>query len=211
MGSGDDAWLIVPINPRAPKPLFLFVETYGIEMRNPVAKDITNVSEFESDCRLGAIAASLALHIPKYLETASDPFETFNVPAMYVAMQAVLSPFTLRSKTSIVIEMDFCDASSHTVSPLRGVAKPRTLLVNSYRTEMGSLTADYITYVLKIEFRYRPGAEVPRDGSYCGRELFAEDSRKLFDRLLLFTHAVWIKICLVDQSWCPVVLQMLPG
>ena len=69
----------------AAKPLFLFVGTYGIEMRSLVAKDIMYVSKFESDCRPGAIAAALALYMPKYLETAADLFETFNVPAMHVA------------------------------------------------------------------------------------------------------------------------------
>ena len=46
----------------------------------------------------------------------------------------------------------------------RGVAKLLSLSVETYGTEMGSLLADDITHVLKIEFDCRLRAEVPRDG-----------------------------------------------
>merc|ERR1711934_787314 len=53
-----------------PKPLSLFVETYGTsEKLSP--DDITNVLKINFDCRPGAIAVALALREPKYQETAA--------------------------------------------------------------------------------------------------------------------------------------------
>jgi len=54
-----------------PKPLSLFVETYGTEQGNLTAGDITNIVKMNFDCRPGAIARSLALLEPKYQETAA--------------------------------------------------------------------------------------------------------------------------------------------
>merc|ERR1711957_255219 len=54
-----------------PKPLSLFVETYGTEQGALTADDITNVIKIAFDCRPGAIAQSLALREPKYQETAA--------------------------------------------------------------------------------------------------------------------------------------------
>merc|ERR1712224_263704 len=54
-----------------PKPLSLFVETYGTEQGNLTASDITNILKINFDCRPGAIAVSLALREPKYQETAA--------------------------------------------------------------------------------------------------------------------------------------------
>jgi len=53
------------------KPLSLFVETYGSECGKLSADDITNVLKIECDARPGAIAVQLALHEPKYQETAA--------------------------------------------------------------------------------------------------------------------------------------------
>merc|ERR1711964_478100 len=53
------------------KPLSLFVETYGTEQGALTVDDITNILKLEFDCRPGAIAMSLALHEPKYQETAA--------------------------------------------------------------------------------------------------------------------------------------------
>merc|ERR1712013_262870 len=53
------------------KPLSLFVETYGSEMGDLTADDITKVVKVAFDCRPGAIAQSLALREPKYQETAA--------------------------------------------------------------------------------------------------------------------------------------------
>merc|ERR1712149_112270 len=54
-----------------PKPLSLFVGTYGTEQGNLTAEDITNILKINFDCRPGAIAVSLALREPKYQETAA--------------------------------------------------------------------------------------------------------------------------------------------
>merc|ERR1711988_250663 len=54
-----------------PKPLSLFVETYGTEQGNLTANDITNILKINFDARPGAIAASLALREPKYQDTAA--------------------------------------------------------------------------------------------------------------------------------------------
>merc|ERR1712178_251076 len=54
-----------------PKPLSVFVETYGTEQGDLTADDITNVIKIAFDCRPGAIALSLALREPKYQETAA--------------------------------------------------------------------------------------------------------------------------------------------
>jgi len=54
-----------------PKPLSLFVETYGTEQGNLTANDITNILKINFDARPGAIGVSLALREPKYQETAA--------------------------------------------------------------------------------------------------------------------------------------------
>merc|ERR1711968_262277 len=54
-----------------PKPLSLFVETYGTEQGGLTADDVTNIIKIAFDCRPGAIAVSLALREPKYQETAA--------------------------------------------------------------------------------------------------------------------------------------------
>merc|ERR1711988_1652453 len=54
-----------------PKPLSLFVETYGTEQGGLTPTDITNVLKICFDARPGAIAVSLALREPKYQETAA--------------------------------------------------------------------------------------------------------------------------------------------
>merc|ERR1719453_2603366 len=54
-----------------PKPLSLFVETYGTEQGHLSASDITNIVKMNFDCRPGSIAKSLALCEPKYQETAA--------------------------------------------------------------------------------------------------------------------------------------------
>merc|ERR1719316_874810 len=54
-----------------PKPLSVFVETYGTEQHGLTPSDITNIIKMNFDCRPGAIAVSLALREPKYQETAA--------------------------------------------------------------------------------------------------------------------------------------------
>merc|ERR1712036_155791 len=55
----------------APKPLSVFVETYGTEQHGLTPTDITNIIKMNFDCRPGAIAVSLALREPKYQDTAA--------------------------------------------------------------------------------------------------------------------------------------------
>jgi len=54
-----------------PKPLSLFVETYGSECGKLTAEAITQAVKLEFDCRPGAIAKSLQLREPKYHETSA--------------------------------------------------------------------------------------------------------------------------------------------
>jgi S-adenosylmethionine synthetase len=53
------------------KPLSVFVDTYGSECGNLTADDITDIVKLSFDCRPGAIAKSLQLREPKYIETAA--------------------------------------------------------------------------------------------------------------------------------------------
>lgn len=53
------------------KPLSIFVETYGSELGALTADDITDIVKLAFDCRPGAIAKSLQLTEPKYVETAA--------------------------------------------------------------------------------------------------------------------------------------------
>merc|ERR1712194_652934 len=53
------------------KPLSVFVDTYGSEQGDLTAADITDIVKLAFDCRPGAIAKSLQLREPKYVETAA--------------------------------------------------------------------------------------------------------------------------------------------
>jgi len=54
-----------------PKPLSLFVETYGTEQGKLTPSDITDILKINFDARPGAIGISLALREPKYQTTAA--------------------------------------------------------------------------------------------------------------------------------------------
>merc|ERR1711990_1031591 len=74
-----------------------------------------------------------------------------------------------------------------------GVAKPLSLLVETYGSECGKLTADDITNILKIEYDCRPGAiaqtlslrepKYQETAAYChfGREPYTKDGIKFFE------------------------------
>jgi len=53
------------------KPLSVFVDDYGSVQGNLSADSLTDILKLEFDCRPGAIAKSLALREPKYVETAA--------------------------------------------------------------------------------------------------------------------------------------------
>jgi S-adenosylmethionine synthetase len=74
-----------------------------------------------------------------------------------------------------------------------GVAKPLSLFVETYGTEQGSLSADDITNIIKIEFDCRPGAiaqslslrepKYQETAAYChfGREPVTKNGIKFFE------------------------------
>ena len=110
--------------------------------------------------------------------------EMFDVPAIYVAFQALFF-FSIRDALRAWWWTLATRCRTQILSSRRREAAV-SLIVETYGTEMGSLLADDITYVLKIEFDCWPGAEVARDATtaacyHLGRELFTKEGRKYFE------------------------------
>merc|ERR1712071_735513 len=92
-----------------------------------------------------------------------------------------------------VVKSGLCKRALVQLSYAIGVAKPLSLFVETYGTEQGTLTAEDITNVVKIEFDCRPGAiakslalREPKyqvTAAYChfGREPVTKDGMKFFE------------------------------
>merc|ERR1711988_1218878 len=97
------------------KPLSLFVETYGTEQGALTADDITNAIKIEFDCRPGAIAQSLALREPKYLETAAychfgrEPYTKDGVKFFEWESAKDLSKYRTMSSAQVTAELAASD------------------------------------------------------------------------------------------------------
>merc|ERR1739844_788293 len=101
--------------------------------------------------------------------------------------------YVCRQMAKSVVKSGLCKRALVQLSYAIGVAKPLSLFVETYGTEQGSLTADDITNVLKMEFDCRPGAIAQslalREPKYqetaaywhFGREAYTKDGIKFFE------------------------------
>merc|ERR1711988_1382296 len=98
-----------------------------------------------------------------------------------------------RQMAKSVVKSGLCKRALVQLSYAIGVAKPLSLFVETYGTEQGSLTADDITNIIKIEFDCRPGAiavslqlrepKYQETAAYChfGRQPYTKDGVKFFE------------------------------
>ena len=91
-----------------------------------------------------------------------------------------------------IVAAGLCERALVQLSYAIGVSKPLSLFVETYGTEVGGLSAEQITKVLKLEFDCRPGAlahdltlRQPKynvTAAYChfGREPYVQGELKFF-------------------------------
>merc|ERR1711877_92539 len=101
--------------------------------------------------------------------------------------------YICRQMAKSVVKSGLCKRALVQLSYAIGVAKPLSLFLETYGTEQGSLTADDITNILKIEFDCRPGAiatslalrepKYQETAAYChfGREAVTKNGIKFFE------------------------------
>merc|ERR1712193_17597 len=101
--------------------------------------------------------------------------------------------YACRQMAKSVVKSGLCKRALVQLSYAIGVAKPLSLFVETYGTEQGSLTAEDITNVVKMEFDCRPGAlavslalrepkyQVTAAYSHFGREAYTKDGMKFFE------------------------------
>merc|ERR1712036_207701 len=92
-----------------------------------------------------------------------------------------------------VVKSGLCKRALVQLSYAIGVAKPLSLFVETYGTEQGTLTAEDITNIIKMEFDCRPGAiavtlalrepKYQETAAYChfGREPYTKNGIKFFE------------------------------
>merc|ERR1712172_98985 len=101
--------------------------------------------------------------------------------------------YACRQMAKSVVKSGLCKRALVHLSYAIGVAKPLSLFVETYGTEQGSLTAEDITNIIKMEFDCRPGAiavtlalrepKYQETAAYChfGREPYTKDGKKFFE------------------------------
>merc|ERR1740138_1948773 len=101
--------------------------------------------------------------------------------------------YICRQMAKSVVKSGLCKRALVQLSYAIGVAKPLSLFVETYGTEQGTLTANDITNVLKIEFDCRPGAiamslalrepKYQETAAYChfGRQPHTKNGIKFFE------------------------------
>merc|ERR1711908_46137 len=101
--------------------------------------------------------------------------------------------YICRQMAKSVVKSGLCKRALVQLSYAIGVAKPLSLLVDTYGTEQGSLSAVDVTNIIKIEFDCRPGAvavalalrepKYQETAAYChfGREPVTKNGIKFFE------------------------------
>merc|ERR1712224_828542 len=101
--------------------------------------------------------------------------------------------YACRQMAKSVVKSGLCKRALVQLSYAIGVAKPLSLFVETYGTEQGSLTAEYITNIVKINFDARPGAlavslalrepKYQESAACChfGRAPYTKDGVKFFE------------------------------